>query len=42
MTLAGGAAAQAAKAAMSPVPRSALPSSLPRVPSAATKGDRVL
>lgn len=40
--LAGGGAAQAAKASMPPVGRPAPPSDLPRLPSAATSGDRVL
>jgi len=40
--LAGDAAAKAAKAAMAPVRRPAPPSELPRLPSAAANGDRVL
>jgi enterochelin esterase-like enzyme len=40
--LAGGAAAKAAKARVAPVGRPAPPSDLPRLPSAATNGDRVL
>ena len=40
--LAGDAAAKAAKARMAPVRRPALPSDLPRLPTAATNGDRVL
>lgn len=40
--LAGGAAAQAAKASVAPAGRPAPPSDLPRLPTAATNGDRVL
>jgi S-formylglutathione hydrolase FrmB len=40
--LAGGAAVKAAKASIAPVHRAALPSELPRLPTAATNGDRVL